>query len=145
MSLFTKREGSLIFSGLKKSSFLKSLLLPNFLIWWSWNILYLFNILMMLNKWIIRWFWVDVTSKAWNLYGRFYTQYPPPRNSLSPYNFLHLCLVCTPAGDNNAEHSFKIVVLLDLPSQGQCLQQVARRCRNNLKIFLPMGSLIFCS
>ena len=29
-----------------------------------WHILYLFNISMMLNKWIIRWFWVNVTTKA---------------------------------------------------------------------------------
>ena len=64
MSLFTKREHSLIFPALKKSSFLKSMWLLNFLILWSWNILYLFNISMMLNKWIIQWFWVDVTTKA---------------------------------------------------------------------------------
>ena len=64
MSLFTKREHSLFFSWLKKSSFLKLMLLLNFMIRWSWNILYLFNISMMLNKWIIRWFWVNVTTKA---------------------------------------------------------------------------------
>ena len=68
MPLFTKRERSLIFSGLKKSWFLKSMLLLNFLIQWSWNILYLFNISTMLNKWIIRWFWVDVTTKAQLIY-----------------------------------------------------------------------------
>ena len=62
MSLLTKREHSLISSGLKKSSFLQSMLLLNFLIRWSWNILYLFNISMMLNKWIIWWSWVDVTT-----------------------------------------------------------------------------------
>ena len=64
MSFITKWEPSLMFFGLKKSSFLKSMLLLNFLIQWSWNILYLFNILTMLNKWIIRWFWVNVTTKA---------------------------------------------------------------------------------
>ena len=67
MSLFTERERSLIFSWLKKSSFLKSMLLLNFLIQWYWNILYLFNISMMLNNWIIQWFWVDVTTKALKL------------------------------------------------------------------------------
>ena len=40
----TKRERSLIFSALKKSSFLKSMLL-----------------------WIIQWFWVNVTTKARNV------------------------------------------------------------------------------
>ena len=61
MSLFAKREHWLNFSAIKKSSFLKSMLLLNFLIRWSWNILNLFNILMMLNKCIIWWFWFDVT------------------------------------------------------------------------------------
>ena len=61
MSLFTKREHSLIFSGLKKSSFLKSMLLLNFPIRSSSNILNKNNILMMLNKCLIQWFWVDVT------------------------------------------------------------------------------------
>ena len=70
MSLFTKQEHSLIFSALKKSSFLKSMLLLNFLIRWSWNILNLFNISMMLNKWIIKWFWVDVTTKAQSVLSR---------------------------------------------------------------------------
>ena len=36
-SFFTKWERSLIFFSLKKSSFLKSMLLLNFLIWWSSN------------------------------------------------------------------------------------------------------------
>ena len=63
MSLFTKQEHSLIFSGLKKSTFLKSMLLSNFLIRWSWNILNKNNISMMLNKCLMRWFWVDVTTK----------------------------------------------------------------------------------
>ena len=115
--LFTKQERSLIFSALKKSSFLKWMLLLNFLrvqvkyphsvsffwictiswkcvqiyffpasangaqtvlniiyerkkkkkkflIRWPWNILYLLNISMMLNKWIIPWFWVNVATKA---------------------------------------------------------------------------------
>ena len=31
------------------------------------QIMYLFNISMMLNKCIIRWFWVDVTTKAQNV------------------------------------------------------------------------------
>ena len=63
MSLFTKLERSLIFSGLKKSSFLKSMLLSNFLIQWSWNILNKNNISMMLNKCLIQLFQVDVTTK----------------------------------------------------------------------------------
>ena len=67
MSLFTKRERSLIFSGLKKSTFLKSMLLSNFLIWWSWNILNKNSISMMLNKCLIQWFWVDVTTKPWQI------------------------------------------------------------------------------
>ena len=49
---------------LKKSTFLKSMLLLNFLIRWSKYILNLSNISMRLNKCIIQWFWVDVTSKA---------------------------------------------------------------------------------
>ena len=53
-----------IFSALKKSSFFKSMLLLNFPIQWYLNILNLFNISMMLNKCIIQWFWVDVTTKA---------------------------------------------------------------------------------
>ena len=64
MFLFTKQEHSLIFSALKKSSFLKPMLLLIFLIQWSWNLLNLFNYLMMLNKILIQWFWVDVTTKA---------------------------------------------------------------------------------
>ena len=64
MSLFSKRERSLIFSGLKTSTFLSQMLLSNFLIWWSWNILNKTNISMMLSKCLIRRFWVDVTSKA---------------------------------------------------------------------------------
>ena len=62
-TLFTKRERSLIFSGLEKSTFLKSMLVLNFLIRWSWNILNKNNILMVLNKCLIRWFWVNVTPK----------------------------------------------------------------------------------
>ena len=61
MSLFSKRERSLIFSGLKKSSFLKSMLLLNFPIRSSSNILNKNNISMMLNKCLIRWFWFNVT------------------------------------------------------------------------------------
>ena len=41
---------------LKKSSFLKSMILLNFPIQWYLNILNLFNILMILNKWIFWWF-----------------------------------------------------------------------------------------
>ena len=63
MSLFTKRERSLIFSGLRKYTFLKSMLLSNFLIRWSWNILNTNNVSMMLNKCLIQRFWVDVTTK----------------------------------------------------------------------------------
>ena len=48
--LFTKRERSLIFSSLKKSSFFKSMIFLNFQIRWFSNILNLFNILMILNK-----------------------------------------------------------------------------------------------
>ena len=63
-SLFTKREHSLIFSSLKKSSFLKSMLLINFPIQWYLNILNLYNILMMLNKCIIWWFSFYVTTRS---------------------------------------------------------------------------------
>ena len=59
--LFTKQERSLIFFSLKKSSFFKSMILLNFPIRWSSNILNLFNIFMILNKLIILWFWFDVT------------------------------------------------------------------------------------
>ena len=64
MSLFTKRERSLIFSAIKKACFLKSMLLLKFLIRWCSNILNLFNISMMLNKFILQWFWVNVTTRA---------------------------------------------------------------------------------
>ena len=63
-SLFTKRERSLIFSSLKKSSFLKSMILLNFPIQWYLSILNLFNISMILNKWIILWFSLDVTTRS---------------------------------------------------------------------------------
>ena len=43
---FTKREHSLIFSSLKKSSFFRSMILLNFPIRWHLNILNLFNISM---------------------------------------------------------------------------------------------------
>ena len=76
-TLFTKRECSLIFSSLKKSSFLKMMKLLNFPIqlifppsyWnqintiqWYLNILNLFGISMILNKWIIQWFSFHVTT-----------------------------------------------------------------------------------
>ena len=48
--MFTKRECSLIFSSLKKSSFFKSMILLNFPIRWSSNILNLFNISMILKN-----------------------------------------------------------------------------------------------
>ena len=60
-SLFTKREQSLIFSSLKKSLFLESMLLVNFWIWWYLNFLNVLNILTMLNKSIIRCSSVGVT------------------------------------------------------------------------------------
>ena len=44
------------------------MLLSNFLIQWSWNILNENNILMMLNKCLIQWFWVDVTTKPRKIY-----------------------------------------------------------------------------
>ena len=55
--LFTERERSLIFSSLKKSCLLKSVLLVNFLIRWYSYILNLLNISMMLNKSIIQRYW----------------------------------------------------------------------------------------
>ena len=61
---FTKQERSLIFSSIKKSSFLKSMIIINFPIRWSTKIFNLFNISMMLNKLIIRWFSIDVTAKS---------------------------------------------------------------------------------
>ena len=64
MSLFTKRERSLIFSSSKKSLFLQSMLLLNFLIRQNLNILNSFNILMISNKCIIRWFSIDVTTRS---------------------------------------------------------------------------------
>ena len=82
MSLFTKRERSLIFSALKKSTFLKSMLLLNFLIRWSWNILNLFNISMMLNKCIIRWFWVNVITKAPNFMPLFVPIFEADKGSI---------------------------------------------------------------
>ena len=51
--LFTKRERSLIFSALKKSSFLKSMLLPNFAFDVMLILFIYLNILMMLNKILI--------------------------------------------------------------------------------------------
>ena len=50
------------FSSLKNSSFFKSMILLNFPIQWYLNILNLFNISMILNKWIIQWFSFDVTE-----------------------------------------------------------------------------------
>ena len=46
------------FSAFKKSSFL------NFPIQWYLNILNYLNILMMLNKILIQWFWADVTIQS---------------------------------------------------------------------------------
>ena len=63
MSLFTKRERSLIFSLQKIFCFLKSMLLLKFQIQWCLNILNLLNILMS-NKSIFRWFQFNVTTKA---------------------------------------------------------------------------------
>ena len=51
---------------LTKSSFLKSMILINFPIWWYWNILILFNISMMLNKCIIQWFLFEVNTRSLN-------------------------------------------------------------------------------
>ena len=62
--LLTKRELSLIFSSLKKFCFFKSVLLVNFLFWRYSYILNLLNILMILNKSIIRFSWVGVTISA---------------------------------------------------------------------------------
>ena len=56
-----KAERSLIFSSIKKSSFLKSMILINFLIQRYLNILNLFNISMIFIKWIIRLSSFDVT------------------------------------------------------------------------------------
>ena len=74
MSLFTKREHSLIFSWLKMSCFLKSMLLLKFMIWLCLNILNLYNILMLLNNCIFWWFQFDVTTKA-------------PRTEFKPWSF----------------------------------------------------------
>ena len=38
--------------------------------------------------------------------------------------------------DNNLERSFKNVLVLDSPLQDQCLQQIAPRCENNLKLLV---------
>ena len=65
-SLFTKRERSLIFSALQKTYFLKSMFLLNFSIKWYSNIFNLLNILMMLNKFIIQWFSINVTTRSQN-------------------------------------------------------------------------------
>ena len=59
--LFTKRESSLIFSALKQTCFLKSMLSLNFPIQWYSNIFNLLNILMILIKCILRWFSFNVT------------------------------------------------------------------------------------
>ena len=40
-------------------------------------------------------------------------------------------------GYNNEDCSFKTVLFLDSLLQGQCLQQIAPSCHNNLKIFVP--------
>ena len=58
-----EKEIKSLFSRLKKSSFLKLMLLLNFLIRWYLNILNLFNISLMLNKCINLWFSIDVTSR----------------------------------------------------------------------------------
>ena len=62
-------QRSLIFSALKKPSLLKLMLLLNFLIRWYWNISNLFHISMKLNKILIWWFWVDVSTKAPSRYA----------------------------------------------------------------------------
>ena len=49
------------FSALKKTCFLKSMLLLKILIQWHSNIFNILNIWMMLNKCIIQWFWLNVT------------------------------------------------------------------------------------
>ena len=36
----------------------------------------------------------------------------------------------------------KTVLVLDLPLQGQCLQQIAQSCHNNLKPFAPTLAII---
>ena len=61
-------------------TFLKSMLLSNFLIRWSLNILNKNNILMMLNKSLIQWFWVNVTTKP-----HFFVQ--------SCLNFIRFCIL----------------------------------------------------
>ena len=75
MSLFTKRERSLIFSWLKMTCFLKSILLLKFPVYWCLNILNLFNISMLLNKCIFLWFWFKVTTKACILYQHFFKSF----------------------------------------------------------------------
>ena len=37
-------------------------------------------------------------------------------------------------GDNNIERSFETALAFDLPLQDRCLQQIAPRCKNNLKL-----------
>ena len=64
MSLFTKWERSLIFSSSKKSIFLELMLLLNFPIRRNLNILNSFNMSMISNKCIIRWFSIDVTTRS---------------------------------------------------------------------------------
>ena len=46
-------------------------------------------------------------------------------------------------GDNNKEHSFKTVLLSDLPLQDGCLQQTAPSCHNKLKQFAHIYGSIF--
>ena len=67
--LFIKRERLIIFSALEKTGFLNLMLLLKFWIWWCSNILNLFNISMILNKCIIRWFRSSLTHKI-NLKGQ---------------------------------------------------------------------------
>ena len=54
----------LFFPWLKKSWFLKAMLLLKFSICWCLNILKLFHILMMLNKCIFQWFQFDCSTKG---------------------------------------------------------------------------------
>ena len=71
--LFTKQERWLIFSALKKSCFLKSLLLVNFWIQRYLNFLNLWNISMLLNKSIIqRRYWVGVITSC-QFFSSFYS------------------------------------------------------------------------
>ena len=54
----------LFFPHLKSLVFFKSMIVLNFPIWWSSNILNLFNISTILNNCIFQWFSIDVTTRS---------------------------------------------------------------------------------